>query len=86
MHFNPIAAHYQRLPSDVILGRLPRRGRAMVDLIAYTLGAVIFGLVVYSGWNAMITSRELGEFEGEEPVRVPTCPIRWNVLLGAGLM
>lgn len=73
------------LRSDVILGRLSRRGRSIVDLISYTLGAVIFGLVVYSGWNTMITAWELGEFEGEEPVRVPTYPIRSIVLLGAGL-
>jgi TRAP-type mannitol/chloroaromatic compound transport system permease small subunit len=73
------------LRSDVILGRLSRRGRSIVDLIAYTLGAIIFGLVVYSGWNTMIMAWELGEFEGEEPVRVPTYPIRSIVLLGAGL-
>jgi len=73
------------LRSDVILGRLPRRGRSIVDLIAYALGAFIFGLVVYSGWNTMIMAWELGEFEGEEPVRVPTYPIRSIVLLGAGL-
>jgi len=73
------------LRSDVILGRLSRRGRSIVNLIAYTLGAFIFGLVVYSGWNTMIMAWELGEFEGEEPVRVPTYPIRSIVLLGAGL-
>jgi TRAP-type mannitol/chloroaromatic compound transport system permease small subunit len=40
---------------------------------------------VYSGWETMIMAWELGEFEGEEPVRVPTYPIRSIVLLGAGL-
>jgi len=73
------------LRSDVILGRLSRRGRAIMNLIAYALGAVIFGLLVFSGWPTMILAWELGEFEGELPVRVPTYPLRSIVLLGAGL-
>jgi TRAP-type mannitol/chloroaromatic compound transport system permease small subunit len=73
------------LRSDVILGRLSRRGRSIMDLIGYSLGAIIFGLVVYSGWSTMIMAWELGEFEGEQPVRVPTYPLRSIVLLGAGL-
>jgi len=73
------------LRSDVILGRLSRRGRAIMNLIAYALGAVIFGLLVFSGWDTMIMAWELGEFEGELPVRVPTYPLRSIVLLGAGL-
>jgi len=73
------------LRSDVVLGRLPRRGRAVVNLLAYALGALVFGLLVFSGWNTMILAWEMGEFEGEEPVRVPTYPLRSIVLLGAGL-
>lgn len=73
------------LRSDVILGRLSRRGRAIMNLFAYALGAVIFGLLVFSGWPTMILAWELGEFEGELPVRVPTYPLRSIVLLGAGL-
>ncbi len=73
------------LRSDVILGRLSRRGRAIMNLIAYGLGAVIFGLLVFSGWPTMIQAWELGEFEGELPVRVPTYPLRSIVLVGAGL-
>jgi TRAP-type C4-dicarboxylate transport system permease small subunit len=74
------------LRSDVILGRLPPRGRAFFDLVACALGAVMFGLLVYSGWPSMVMAWELGEFEGEHPVRVPTYPLRTIVLLGAALM
>jgi len=56
-----------------------------VNLLAYALGALVFGLLVFSGWNTMILAWEMGEFEGEEPVRVPTYPLRSIVLLGAGL-
>lgn len=73
------------LRSDVILGRLSPKARSIVDMIAYSLGAIVFGLIVYSGWNTMIMAWELGEFEGEEPARIPTYPLRTIVLLGAGL-
>ncbi len=73
------------LRSDIVLRSLPGRGRAAVDLFAFVLGAVIFGLLVYSGWDTMIQAWEMGEFEGELPVRVPTYPLRSIVLLGAAL-
>lgn len=73
------------LRSDIVLRRLSVRGRAIVNLFAYALGALIFGLLVFSGWDTMILAWELGEFEGEHPVRVPTYPLRSIVLLGAGL-
>ncbi|MEX2198179.1 MAG: TRAP transporter small permease [Burkholderiales bacterium] len=73
------------LRSDVLLRFLSGRSRAAVDLFCYLLGALIFGLLVYSGWDTMIQAWEMGEFEGELPVRVPTYPLRSIVLLGAGL-
>jgi TRAP-type C4-dicarboxylate transport system permease small subunit len=71
--------------SDVILDRLPPKGRAFIDLIASILGAFVFGLLVYAGWHNMIEAWRIGEFEGELPVRVPTYPVRTIVLLGAAL-
>ncbi|HSD44737.1 MAG TPA: TRAP transporter small permease [Burkholderiales bacterium] len=73
------------LRSDVVLRHLSGRSRAVVDLFAYVLGAIIFGLLVYSGWDTMIMAWEMGEFEGELPVRVPTYPLRSIVLFGAAL-
>ena len=73
------------LRSDVVLRFLSARARAALDLFAYALGALIFALLVYSGWDTMIQAWELGEFEGELPVRVPTYPLRSIVLLGAAL-
>lgn len=81
-HTLKIGAH---LRSDVVLSRLSPRGRSLVNLVAYALGALMFGLLVFSGWNTMIMAWELGEFEGEAPVRVPTYPVRSIVLLGAAL-
>ena len=73
------------LRSDVVLRRLSSRGRSILDLFAYALGALVFGLLVFSGWDTMIMAWEIGEFEGELPVRVPTYPLRSIVLLGAAL-
>jgi TRAP-type C4-dicarboxylate transport system permease small subunit len=73
------------LRSDIVLRYLSERGRAALDLFACVLGAIIFGLLVYSGWDTMILAWEMGEFEGELPVRVPTYPLRSIVLLGAAL-
>lgn len=71
--------------SDFILDRLSPKGRAFIDLIASLLGALVFGLLVYAGWDNMIEAWRIGEFEGELPVRVPTYPVRSIVLLGAAL-
>lgn len=73
------------LRSDILMRYMPGRMRAVVDLLACVLGALIFGLLVYSGWDTMIQAWEMGEFEGELPVRVPTYPLRSIVLLGAAL-
>jgi len=73
------------LRSDIVLRRLSIRGRAIANLFAYALGALVFGLLVFSGWDTMILAWEMGEFEGELPVRVPTYPLRTIVLLGAAL-
>lgn len=73
------------LRSDIVLRYLSTRSRAALDLFACVLGAIIFGLLVYSGWDTMILAWEMGEFEGELPVRVPTYPLRSIVLLGAAL-
>jgi C4-dicarboxylate transporter, DctQ subunit len=74
------------LRSDIVLRRISDRGRAILNLSAYALGALIFGLLVFSGWDTMILAWEMGEFEGEHPVRVPTYPLRSIVLLGAALV
>lgn len=73
------------LRSEIILDRLPPKGKAIVNLLAYTMGAFIFAMVIYSGWGNMIESWRVGEFEGELPVRVPTYPVRTLLLLGAAL-
>lgn len=81
-HTLKIGAH---LRSTILLDRMPPGMRRGVELLSCALGAVIFALIVYSGWDQMIEAWQIGEFEGEEPMRVPTYPIRSLVVLGAAL-
>jgi TRAP-type C4-dicarboxylate transport system permease small subunit len=81
-HTLRIGAH---LRSTILVDRMPLSARRTIEILSCILGAVMFALIVYSGWDAMIESWRIGEFEGEEPVRVPTAPIRTLVLIGAAL-
>jgi len=81
-HTLKIDAH---LRSTILVERMPPGARRLIEFISYLLGAITFALIVYSGWDNTIEAWKIGEYEGEEPVRVPTYPIRSLVLLGAAL-
>lgn len=81
-HTLKVGAH---LRSTILLDRMPPRLRKAVEILSCVLGVVMFALIVYSGWNNMIDAWQIGEFEGEDPVRVPTYPIRSLVIIGAAL-
>lgn len=81
-HTLKINAH---LRSTILVERLPPGARTAIEFISFVLGAITFALIVYSGWDNTLESWRIGEYEGEEPVRVPTYPIRSLVLLGAAL-
>jgi len=81
-HTLKIGAH---LRSTILVDRMPPALRRAVEIVSCLMGAIIFALIVYSGWDTMLESWRIGEFEGEEPVRVPTAPIRSLVLIGAAL-
>jgi TRAP-type mannitol/chloroaromatic compound transport system permease small subunit len=81
-HTLKIGAH---LRSTILLDRMPAGIRTAIELASYLLGMVTFALIVYSGWDNTVEAWRIGEFEGEEPVRVPTYPIRTLVLLGSAV-
>ena len=81
-HTLKIGAH---LRSTVLMDRMPAGGRRAVEVLSCVLGIAMFALIVYSGWDKMIEAWQIGEFEGEEPMRVPTAPIRTMVFVGAAL-
>lgn len=81
-HTLKIDAH---LRSTILLNRMPPAWQRTVEVVACLLGAIMFSLIVYSGWDHMIEAWRIGEFEGEDPVRVPTAPVRSLVVIGAAL-
>lgn len=81
-HTLKIGAH---LRSTILLDRMPPAAKRWVKILSNLMGLVMFALIVYSGWDQMIEAWRIGEFEGEEPVRVPTAPVRSLVLMGAAL-
>lgn len=81
-HTLKIGAH---LRSTILLDRMPAGAQRAVEVLSCLLGVAIFALIVYSGWDHMIEAWKVGEFEGEDPVRVPTYPVRSLVVLGAAL-
>jgi len=81
-HTLKIGAH---LRSTILVDRMPPSARRAIEIISCILGAIMFGLIVYSGWDTTAEAWRIGEFEGEEPVRVPTAPVRTLVLIGAAL-
>src|SRR5512133_726024 len=81
-HTLKIGAH---LRSTILVDRMPPAARRTIEILSCILGASMFGLIVYSGWDTMTEAWRIGEFEGDEPVRVPTAPVRTLVLIGAAL-
>jgi TRAP-type C4-dicarboxylate transport system permease small subunit len=81
-HTLKIGAH---LRSTALLDRMPLPARRGIEVLACLLGILMFALVAYSGWDRMIEAWRIGEFLGEEPVRVPTYPVRTLVVIGAVL-
>ena len=53
--------------------------------IAYLLGAILFGLVAYAGWEPMIRAWATGEYEGEGGLRVVTYPVRIAIVFCSAL-
>jgi TRAP-type C4-dicarboxylate transport system permease small subunit len=64
------------------MGERPRRGVLVVNALC---GAVLLGAIAYWGYFDAVRAWETAEFEGEEPVRVPTWPLWWALTIGAAL-
>jgi TRAP-type C4-dicarboxylate transport system permease small subunit len=64
------------------IGEGPRRGILVVNAVC---GAVLLAAIAYWGYFDAVRAWETAEFEGEEPVRVPTWPLWWALTIGAAL-
>ncbi len=57
--------------------------RKVLRTFAGLLGAIFFAVLVYSAWGHMIEAWEIGEYEGEGALRVPTYPVRTLMVITA---
>jgi len=72
--------------ATLLLDKLPLKKQAAFHLVACVVGVALFSMVVVNGWEGFKTAVEVGEFEGEGALRIPTAPVRFIVLLGSFLM
>ena len=65
--------------------RMPEKGRAIMDLLAYTLGIAIYGAIFYQTFKWSYHSFEIGEYVAGL-VNIPKWPSQFAVVFGALLI
>jgi len=69
------------LRTELVSGAVGETARRVLRTLAFVLGAVMFVLIAWSSWDAAVTAYNIGEYEGEGALRVPTWPVRF-ILIG----
>lgn len=72
------------LRTDLMSGAVGVTARRLMRALAFVLGAVLFGLIAWSSWDSAVFAYNIGEYEGEGALRVPTWPVRF-VLVGTSI-
>lgn len=72
--------------ATVLYDKFPEKGQKILDIMTGLIGVVLFIAVIYSSWGLFVTAVQVGEFEGEGALRVPTSPVRFVILYGSLLM
>ena len=70
---------------ELLLERLPRRGRAGFDVLAHALTAVFWGFVAWYGWSIAVESTRLGEYTSGA-INFPVWPAKVCLAAGATLL
>lgn len=78
-----IEAHIRSL---IILDRVSARKAAILNIIAAVMGVGVFAMTFYSGWDLTVVAWQVGEYEGEGALRVPTGPVRTIIQFGSLVM
>jgi TRAP-type C4-dicarboxylate transport system permease small subunit len=66
--------------------RLPPEYAEGLEILANGFGLILFALLCYSSWHLTWDAWEIGEYEGEGALRVPTYPLRTLILFSSILM
>jgi TRAP-type C4-dicarboxylate transport system permease small subunit len=75
----------RHIRSDLLSSRMGATLRIIMQVTMHILGAALFAGIVFSSWHHMVEAWQIGEYEGEGALRVPTAPIRTIVILGSAM-
>ena len=61
-------------------------GKDIIDILAASIGMIVFIMLIRSSINPFLQSIRVSEFEGEGALRIPATPARAFLMLGSGFM
>jgi TRAP-type C4-dicarboxylate transport system permease small subunit len=76
--------HERHVRVEILLDRLPEKGRNLLNMVASLIGFSIFLVVAIFSWEPAWQGWLVREYEGVQ-LKVPVYPIRFVTVLGAGL-
>ncbi len=72
--------------STLLLDRMKPMPKFIFETAAFIIGIVMMIFLIKSSWPAFIKAVQIGEYEGEGALRVPTSPTRGIIIFGSVLM
>lgn len=72
------------LRTSIFADAVPAGAARVLRTIGALLGLAVFLGLLWSTWPAFVDAYQIGEYEGEGSLRVPTWPVRGVVLLMSG--
>lgn len=77
----------QHLAVTVVYDKMSSGIKKGIDVVGRLLGSFVFGLIVYSGWNALVQSIRAGEYDGSPAsIMLPTWPVRSLIVFCSVIM
>ena len=71
------------LRADFLVSRLSGTFQKMLLVFGYLLGAAVFLMVIWGGWEDAVRDFVDMNYEGEGALHVYTWPARWTVMFGS---
>ena len=82
LQFSYVLAVGKHVRTTILYDALSKKKQAILDLLPYIAGAVVFYLLINPSYKELYRSIAFGEFEGEGALRVPTWPTRLVIFIG----
>ncbi|MCY0092601.1 TRAP transporter small permease subunit [Hoeflea ulvae] len=64
------------LRSELLVNRVGKRGKAVLEAVTSALGMVLFSLIAWASWSPMMSAIRTLEFEGHASFQVPVWPVK----------